>query len=114
MTLTDAKRLLKRTAELGERIRATQDAKEDLSTDWLPEISEVADESIKEMRREVVEVVKTMLKLPPDECRVLIARYVKGTPYAMLARDDLLAGMTQRTAERVLARATERFADEWR
>ena len=117
MTIAEVKKYLKEVSAYGEQIRAAKDAEAVLRKMGLRKSDAITEEAIKEANERVRQAGLMMLRLPPEESRVLIARYVHGTPYVDLSEDELLAGMTQRTAERILARAVEHFgevAEKWR
>lgn len=111
MTITQAKRRLKEVSQYREKIRAVMETKKAMKKAGFANAEETARQAIDDIEAEVAGEVRTMLLLPPDESRTLIARYINCTPYVDLSRDDLLAGMTQRTAERILARAVEHYAE---
>lgn len=111
MTITQAKRRLKEVSLYREKIRAAADTEQIMKKAGFSNAEETTRQAIDDIEAEVAEEVRTMLLLPPDESRTLIARYINGTPYSDLSSDDLLAGMTQRTAERILARAVEHYAE---
>ena len=114
MLIAEAKRYLKEISEFREMLTAAAEARRLMEAKGLPYATETEEAAVELVGRKVADAVRRILELPPDEARVLLARYINGTPYALLSEDELLAGMTQRTAERLLARAVERFAENWR
>lgn len=108
--VSETKEWLRRVADWRDEVKTINRAGDSLSRLGIDEKGFVEGE-LERTATETTEAVRTMLRLRPDEAQVLIARYVDGQPYETLNEHEGLRGMSQSTAWRLLARATEHLAE---
>ena len=111
MTIPETKQFLTSLSGCRERIKLTMVTAEQLSDIGCPAES-MRDEVLSTLCDQLTAGMTVILSLPdPDESRVLIARYIDGQPYELLSEHRSLQGMSQRSACRLLSRATVHLAE---
>lgn len=109
MTIKQAKDELAGVSMWAQRLEISQQAGAALNKIGA-DGGEIEREGAAETARKVIEAVRKMLKCKPDEARLLLIRYVDRTPYERLSTHPEAEGISQRNAERILARAIESYA----